>query len=703
MSGLAGGRTGARGAPLEAWAPGAGRAVRGVAIGVFFAALPLVGGCKGCTSERAPHPPSVMVLVLDGVRTDEFTRVETSDLTGMSGEAYAAETWATLGVRGTVVRAALNQGATTTAPAHAALVSGRPETFANFPVDDARGPGLYRPELPTIFEAARASLGLGEADVVLLGNTELLSPVTSSLAPGFGEGARYDLVIDPEAGEPANDDAPVIDAIDALLDTHPPRLLVVNLHDADRAGHNGDGDAYANGVLALDGLLADFWTRLQEEHPAYAESLLLIVTADHGRHRHDEDEGWHSHGDACTGCREVPLMLVGGTRAGLELDAPVSLLDIAPTVAAHLGVPLPWGEGLPITEAFVDLVATARAGDIDLVSSGTHAAGQRWLDERTARSEVWLDGDVVSTPGTYAAEAPTLVDGPDGARVCFRELDLLADAGFLPWRARCLAEPADGEEGAWVEMGFLDEEVGPFFRAALVEREGRTWAAWPTNPHSSTDVGEESGVGLTLAAWEPETGWTDRSWARAIFPTDVALVATTRGLVAAVGTSLGDPDYRYTRRVRVVPVLLGDAVHVEEAVDLTLDSLLGAETRVEHAALAAEGDLVRVAMVGHSAATVVVAASTSADGGRTWTDAVALPVGGAPLPHLAPAWDGTFVVWGVAGTDGAALCRATLDDTDPACVDIGSDRLQSFSVRDGVATVVRDDGVGSWGTAVVTW
>ena len=669
---------------------------------VHLVAFLLLAGCKGCAPEPEPLPPSVMVLILDGVRADELSRVETSALTGMSGEAYAAETWETLAVHATIVRAALNQGATTTAPAHAALVTGRPETFANFPVDAARGPGVYVPEHPTIFEAAREGLGLAEEDVVLLANTELLSPVTTSLAPGFGRGARYDLVVDPDRGEPANDDAPVFDALNALIDAHPPRLVVVNLHDADRAGHVGEGDAYAEGVLALDALLADFWTRLREEHPAYAESLLLVVTTDHGRHRYDDDEDddWHDHGDSCAGCRETPMFLLGRTRAGKELDVPVANLDLTATIAAYLGVDLPWAEGLPITEAFVDLAATARSGEIGRVESGAHTASQRWLAERSTRSEVVVDGAVISTPGIYAAEAPTLLDGTGGMRTCFRELDLEPDAGFLPWRARCLAEAGDG----WTDMGFPDEEVGPFFQAALVERDGRTWAAWPNNPHASTGAGEEGGVGLAIAAWAPATGWTDRTWARAIFPTDATLVATTRGLVAAVGTSLGDPDYRYTRRVRVVPVLISDTTVVPDtAVEVTLDALLGADGRVEHPALAADGDTVRLAVLGADATARIVAALTSEDGGRTWSIAVALPDGGIPVPWLAPVWDGADVVWGVAGDGDAALCRAAPGDSVARCVEAGSARVQSFTARDGRANFIRDGGIGAWEAAELSW
>jgi hypothetical protein len=49
------------------------------------------------------------------------------------------------------------------------------------------------------------------------------------------------------------------------------------------------------------------------------------------------------------------------------------------------------------------------------------------------------------------------------------------------------------------------------------------------------------------------------------------------------------------------------------------------------------------------------------------------------------------------------LCRAAPGDAEPACVDIGSPRLQSFSVAGGAGTVVRDAGEAAWESAPVEW
>lgn len=660
--------------------------------------LALLASCAGCEPEVEVKPPIAVVLVLDGVRVDEFTSAWPSELTGVPGEEYAEETWATMVPGATVVRAARNLGVTVTAPAHAVLLTGREELYANFPIDD--GPALYRPELPTLFEEAREQLGLPVEDVVLMGNTELIEGVTSSLYPGLGMGARFDLVATGD-GRAERDDEPVFEDLLALLETEP-RLVVVNLHDADRAGHFGEEGEYADNVEKLDDLLAEFWTTLSEERPDLVERMLLVVTADHGRHRHDEHEGYRSHGDSCAGCREIPLLLVGGARPGQERTDDVALLDLAPTLAAWLDVELPWADGLPYGEAFDRLDATARSGDVHVALSAGRTAYQRWRDDRSARSEVRVDDALVSTPGIFSAEAPVLLETADGARLCFRELDLDPDAEFLPWRPRCLAEI----EGEWAEIGFPDAEVSPAFRPALIEREGVLWAVWPRNPDGAADTGLEGEVALAFAPWTAE-GWGAAVTTSALFPTDAAVAATSRGLVLAVGTNLDPPESRYTRRIRVVPVEVAAEPIPDAATDLTFESLAGPDARPERPALAADGDAVRLAALVHLAeGDTLVVAATSADGGLTWAEPVALPDAGPPFPHLAPIWDGDQLVWAVAPGDRdgeALLCRAALGDVEAACVGVGGPRIHSFGVEGGEALVSVDAAVGAWERRMVRW
>lgn len=676
----------------QSWAP-----VGASSLAHLLSCLALAG-CAGCEAPEPVGPPVVIVLVLDGVRVDEFTTRWPSDLTGVSGEEYAEATWSTVVPGSTVVRAARNTGVTVTAPAHAVLVTGREERYANFPLDE--GPGLYRPELPTIFEEARAQLGLGITDMVLMGNTELIAGVTSSLYPGFPGGASFDLV-GTRDGRPERDDAPVFDALLARLD-HDPRLVIVNLHDADRAGHFGEDGEYAANVGKLDELLATFWTTLVEERPELVERLLLIVTADHGRHRHAEHDGWRSHGDSCTGCRDVPLLLVGGARPAQERDDEVTLLDLAPTMAAWLGIELPWADGLPYGEAFDRLDATARAGETRPALAGAHAAFQRWRDDRTARSEVVLDGEVVSSLDAHAAEEPVLHAAGDAAWACFRELDVATGEDFLPWRARCLAHA----DGAWAEIGFPDAEVGASFRPALRARDGVLWAAWPRNPDGAADIGLNGEVALALAPWT-EAGWGAPLTATALYPTDVALAATDRGLLVAVGTNLDPPDARYTRRIRVVPVDLSGEPALDDAVDLTFESVAGPDARIERPALTADGDAVRLAALAHLAeGDTIVVVTESVDGGLSWSDPVVLPDAGPPFPHLGPAWQNDRLVWAVAPEerDGEALlCRAAVGDPEADCVALDSPRVHSFALDGEGVHVALDRGVGAWERVVAAW
>lgn len=640
--------------------------------------------------------PRALLVVLDGVRTDELTGLAPSPLTGLPGDGWAPRTWETFGAEGTVVREALNPGITITAPAHAALLTGRNEPVANFPVGD-EGVGWYRPERPTLFEEVRAQLALGEEDVVLLGNTELIEPVSASVQPGAA-GARWRIVPDP-SGAPAAEDAPVLDAIEAAVEEGPPKLMVVNFHDVDREGHYGDPPDYAEGVRVLDGLVGDLHDWLRGGGAAYADGLLVLVTADHGRHRTYDDEGWRNHGDACVGCRAVPLLVWGGGAAeGEVLDAgPYTTLDVAPTLAAHLGVDVPWAQGIPLSPLVEGLGGNVRSGDVDPAALGDTLAVRRFRDDLEARSEVVVDGEVVSTPGAFAAEEPALAALADGSRVvCFREIELEPDADELPWRPRCLRDAGDG----WVDIGFAAPEAGPLWKPVLLGVGGGLVAVWNHNPNGIGELGAVGDVGVQTAAWDPETGWAPGPAVASYFPTDVSAAATPEGLAVAFGASEGGTDARLRRWVYVAREVDG-ALEPGEPFDLA--EVLGADARVERPALARVGDTLRLAMHGYGDGGRVVAACESADGGATWTTPIALPTAGDPLPHLTPGWDGDDLVWAEAGEEETALCRARPGDATATCMGAGSARVDGMVVVPGAVVVSRDAGVGAWETSTLTW
>jgi hypothetical protein len=621
----------------------------------------------------------VVVLVIDGVRTDEITRETTSELTGVTGPEWAPRIWSDVAPDATVIRALRNTGVTITAPAHAAMLVGNNLNYGNFP--SSEGAGLYRPPLPTLFEES----GVRSA---LVSNTPLIVGLEESDYPDDRSGAVWTYI---EDDGPLVPDDEVTAGVQEAIDNGS-HLVVANLHSADAAGHEQAEGMYENRVVDADADAADLYAWIGANHPEVAANLLFVVVADHGRHRTGGDDYWRNHGDACDGCREVPFFLAGPAAARTELSGDYRLLDLTPTIAGFLGAEAPWADGLPLTEALPGVAMPERSGEVDIAASGTIDATQLWLSSREERSQVVVGG-VTLSGGGMGAEAPAVLDGTHPF-ACFREL--FDEGDVLPWRPRCFTEEDD-----WSEVGFPDEEVGSAFRPVLLERRDRVWAGWIQNVSGATDGRLD--VGLALASWG-EDGWGKKTLVDAWFPTTPTLTSTDSGLVAAYETSDNEMRMRYTRRVRVAAFNVNDgAAEVITTQDFDLASVLGEDARVALPALTATGDAVTLAMVAITASGTAIYTTSSADGGLTWGDRAALPDGGPILVHLAPVWDGSNLVWGVLDEGEAKLCRATPGATEADCRDVGSPRLQSFVVEDGVATVIRDAGSGEWERATVAW
>ncbi len=667
----------------------------------FLAVLPLLA-CDGGEPETSLEPgdPHVLVLILDGVRVEEITSDWVSDVTGVTGEAHAHRTWAEIGPDATIVRSIQNTVLASTAPGHAAIVMGRAEPIFTVGFGD-QGAAFYRPQLPTIFEEARQQKGWGGPDVVLLANSVVMQAVNRSVYPGLEEfpGTWEEITrIGSEAVE--DDDTRTFSLVKDAIRSNPPPVLVVNFHDADRLGH-ADGD-YAGRVTEQDNELADLWAWLQTSEEAYLDGLLVVVTSDHGRHRHDLDGGWNNHGDSCDGCREVPLLLFGdGVPGGVVAEGTFSLVDVAPTLAAHLGIDLPWAQGLPLS-TLVDSAGldgrAGRSGQVDVSVSGGHIATRVWKDSFESRSEVQVDGVVVSTPDLFAAEAPTVLAGVDRTFVCFREFSAVVDAnGYLPWTPRCLQDDGTG----WADIGFPEDAVGPFWAPVLAEKDGVLWVAWLRTPLTR---GADGADGARLASWSPRGGWLTIDGPTVPFTTtDITMALSDRGFLLTGAINLPDPTEPYTRRTAAWAF---DAAGADRGtqVEFPLEELLSDPHRVERPAVRAVGAHVDLAMIALDASQRFIGYASSEDGGTTWTDPVALPAEGDAFVHLTPQWDGDYVVWGALLDDGTAgLCRVRPTDTAAACVSTGSPRLDSFAVASGVATVSIDAGIGAWELTEVSW
>lgn len=137
-------------------------------------------------------------------------------------------------------------------------------------------------------------------------------------------------------------DAQVARAACALLAEKNPDVLFVHLDDVDGAGHKHGFDLkqprYLEAIAKTDeyvGALLDALTR-RKSHDR--EDWLIVVSTDHG----GSEKG---HGRNIPEHRTIFLIVSGKSAARGTIEPAPAIVDIAPTVLQHLGIPIDakWG------------------------------------------------------------------------------------------------------------------------------------------------------------------------------------------------------------------------------------------------------------------------------------------------------------------------------------------------------------------------
>lgn len=122
------------------------------------------------------------------------------------------------------------------------------------------------------------------------------------------------------------------------LATVRPRFLFISLGDADEMGHQGDYRGYLAAIRQTDATLG----RIVAEVGSWGEDgrhVTIAVTTDHGR-----CDTLVGHGRECPESARSFFVAAGGRvprRGMVDLEAPVHLRDVAPTLRALAALPVP--------------------------------------------------------------------------------------------------------------------------------------------------------------------------------------------------------------------------------------------------------------------------------------------------------------------------------------------------------------------------
>ncbi|MFU8890517.1 MAG: alkaline phosphatase family protein, partial [Anaerosomatales bacterium] len=190
-------------------------------------------------------------------------------------------------------------------------------------------------------------------------------------------------------------------AID-LVTRADPALLVVHLPDVDEAGHayGGGSPEYTQMAQRIDGEILRLVQELQDDR------TLFVVAGDHGHIDAGGHGGWESV------VRQAPALFIG--QASSVEREPISQTDIAPTISAYLGIPIPaHAEGSVLTELLVP----------GAVSPGVN-------DEHARRfAQAYLAGlgapDAAPAPGASAESVTVALDNARAERLAAERRDRL--------------------------------------------------------------------------------------------------------------------------------------------------------------------------------------------------------------------------------------------------------------------------------------
>ena len=303
-----------------------------------LAALAVVGCAELKMAPVEEYPVSaqrVILISIDGARADALPHLPT--VAGLRARGVWTDGMQT-------VLPAL------TLPAHLSMLSGRDVTAYGITQNtmDAGIAAVMRINgMTPMFEWARVA-NMRSAAVAGL---SLIPAAQRAQAQAF---FGVDTLIATDGDAPALANA----AIELLRADAAVKMVFIHFPDADFAGHTygwiGDDGAhtaaYRAALARVDGAIASLWSEIASS--VDAGHTALIVTADHGGGQGVDcgtgEVPTHTHCTAHPGDHLIPFVLVARNVTPGRLSGDATITQVAPTVAALLGLPIPERTAAPV-------------------------------------------------------------------------------------------------------------------------------------------------------------------------------------------------------------------------------------------------------------------------------------------------------------------------------------------------------------------
>lgn len=324
-------------------------------------------------ASAVPGQPNVVLVLIDGVRQQEWTGKALDDFGNPVRTSELLPNLTRLRKSGVFFpHFQISNPAGVSLPAYADIFAGRRQERI---LTNSPPAADLRSHYPTLFQTVKKDLGLGFDGVALIASWSPLCAIAYAppLLPqadfyrscGFhGTNAGPVVSFKPELYEGSRADTDTFLEILQEVPKRLPRLLVVHLGDADeeahmhsrvqhRAGVEYGIFHYHNALRQDDYLLGRIWALVQS-HPFYRNNTYLFVTTDHGRDSIPEPTQWANHGRCvaehtrtrpCSGCSGIFALALGPGLSARTVKSSYKHTDLAPTIAAILGVHMPEGSG----------------------------------------------------------------------------------------------------------------------------------------------------------------------------------------------------------------------------------------------------------------------------------------------------------------------------------------------------------------------